>query len=397
MSELELENLAVEQVSSPDIKDQVLQLTERINALADGGQDKIDDIGLAQETAQAIKPYVDRLVSLNRLLNPIDRVVEKRQQIHDLQEELAEDVAEIEDIAGDITTDIAPIIANDLQGEIAAVKRDRKLFIREVAVDDPPPPEASDAKGEKTGLLNLSTEERFQRIFSDRFISLTRIESILAIKISPSDKKRYLLSLQKMWEQLFDREEFRSHVEKNRVASLANAFADYALIFRSPVIKNKQRTTLASLREQFQSFFINANAKGLWYTRQAFYHKPIERGHWALVDKQYLNCTFKKPSIRLLMYARANGLPAQSVRQKSIVEDIYDRIIIELALRERFFENCHSITRTSYQPSADDPAKQVYLFYKDESIRISGKSGIPHWKPMKPRWPGVLPSITVAP
>jgi hypothetical protein len=397
MSELELESLAIDQISSPEIRDQVLQLTDRINALADEGHGKIDDLTLAQETAQAIKPYVDRLVSLNRLLNPVDRVVEKRQQIHDLQEELAEDVAEIEDIAGGITTDVAPAIVNDLQGEIAAVKRDRKLYISEVDSVDPPAAEPNNAKGEKTNLLNLPVEQRFQRIFSERFISIARSESILAVKISDSDKKRYLKSLEKMWEQLFDRDEFRSHVEKNRVASLANAFADYALVFRSPFVKNKMRTTLSSLRQQFQPFFVNPNAKGLWYTQQAFFLKPIERGHWALVDKQYLNCTFKKPSIRLLMYARANGLPAQCVRQKSAVEDIYDRIVLELALRERFFENCHSITRTSYQTGADEPSKQVYLYYKDESIRISGKSGTPHWKPTKPRWPGVLPSIVLTP
>ncbi|MGY8824936.1 MAG: hypothetical protein ACKVJG_13545 [Candidatus Latescibacterota bacterium] len=177
---------------------------------------------------------------------------------------------------------------------------------------------------------------------------------------------------------------------------MANAFADYSLIFRSPILHGNERTTLASLREHFGAFFVNPHAKGFWYTRQAFYHKPIEHGHWALVDRQYLNCTFKKPNIRLLMYARANGLPAKCVRQKIAVEDIYDRIIIELTLRERFFENCHSIIRTSYQANADEPAKQVYLFYKDQSIRISGKSGIPHWTPNKARWPGVLPSITLA-
>lgn len=397
MPELELENLVSEQGSSPELKSQVLQLTERINALADEGQGKIDDIVLAQETAQAIKPYVDRLVSLNRLLNPVDRIVEKRQQIHELQEELVEDVAEIESIAGGIKPDVSSVVVNDLQGEIAAVKRDRKLYVSEVVAEDPPPVNSSDIKVAKSRLLNLPIEERFQLIFSERFISLDRSESILAIKIPANDRKRYLKSLEKMWSQLFDREEFRSHVEKNRVTSLANAFADYALILRSPVIKNKERTTLAALREQFHPFFVNTNSKGLWYTRQAFFHKPIERGHWALVDKQYLNCTFKKPSIRLLMYARANGLPAQCVRQKSAVEDIYDRIVLELALRERFFENCHSITRTSYQASADDPAKQVYLYYKDDSIRISGKSGTPHWKPTKPRWPGVLPSIIIAP
>ena len=52
MSELELESLAIEQISSPEIRDQVLQLTDRINTLADEGHGRIDDLTLAQETAQ---------------------------------------------------------------------------------------------------------------------------------------------------------------------------------------------------------------------------------------------------------------------------------------------------------------------------------------------------------
>ena len=48
MSELELESLAIEQISSPEIRDQVLQLTDRINTLADEGHGRIDDLTLAQ-------------------------------------------------------------------------------------------------------------------------------------------------------------------------------------------------------------------------------------------------------------------------------------------------------------------------------------------------------------
>jgi hypothetical protein len=31
---------------------------------------KIEDLALAQEAAQAINPYIDRLIALDRLLNP---------------------------------------------------------------------------------------------------------------------------------------------------------------------------------------------------------------------------------------------------------------------------------------------------------------------------------------
>ena len=96
------------------------------------------------------------------------------------------------------------------------------------------------------------------------------------------------------------------------------------------------------------------------------------------------------------MYSRANGLLAKMVRQKSVTEDIYDRILLELALRERFVDNCHSITSTTYKlKNSKDGHKQVYTYYKDDAIRISGKNGTPHWHPSKPRWPGVLPSIVI--
>ena len=93
------------------------------------------------------------------------------------------------------------------------------------------------------------------------------------------------------------------------------------------------------------------------------------------------------------MYARANDLPPRMVRQKSAVEDIYDRVILETELKERFFDNCNSITRSQYRQGREGSTKWVYIYHKDNDIRISGKSGIPHWRPSKPRWPGVLPSI----
>ena len=57
------------------LKDQVLELSNRISALAKGYHGPIEDVALAQEMAQAAKPYIDRLIALNRLLNPIDRLV----------------------------------------------------------------------------------------------------------------------------------------------------------------------------------------------------------------------------------------------------------------------------------------------------------------------------------
>ena len=86
-------------------------------------------MAFAQEMAQAAKPYIDRLIALNHLLNPIDRLVAKRKQIQQFQSEVAEDIAEIEDLASDFGTEIDEGLFNDLQGEIAAVKKNCKLFV----------------------------------------------------------------------------------------------------------------------------------------------------------------------------------------------------------------------------------------------------------------------------
>ena len=41
---------------------------------------------------------------------------------------------------------------------------------------------------------------------------------------------------------------------------------------------------------------------------------------------------------------------------------------------------------------ADATRKLAYTYMKDNTIRISGKKGLPHWRPGKPRWPGLLPA-----
>ena len=104
------------------------------------------------------------------------------------------------------------------------------------------PPQQADSQHQSNNLLDQPVEKRFERIFAERFISLSRVESILAVQISARDKKRYLRQLQQFWDLLFDRDEFSPHAQNNRVQSLANAFADYALIFRNPQLGQTSKT-----------------------------------------------------------------------------------------------------------------------------------------------------------
>ena len=69
-------------------------------------------------------------------------------------------------------------------------------------------------------------------------------------------------------------------------------------------------------------------------------------------------------------------------------------MILKHALdQDEFFDSCNSITRTTYHNDGDRSKKQVYVYIKDGIVRISGKQGVPHWRPGKARWPGVLVSV----
>ena len=380
------------------LKTQVLVLSQRIASFIDHQPGRVEDVAMAQEMAQTIKPYVDRIVTLERLLNPVDRIVEKREKIQELQAGIAEDVAEVEDLSDDMIGEIDPPLLHDLQGEIASVKRDRKLIVSQIDAEDAEPTAKTPGKPGSRALLDLEVPQRLERILGDRFISLPKLSQLLNTTFPNDLTTTYNRLLDKVWDTIFATKELKPHVERSRVKTLKNTFEDYALLFRTPYLSFAPEgggfpCTIENLRRQSEAFFLNVSDRALWYTREDFYRTPISQPHWALVDRQYLNCTFKKPSIRLLMYARANGLPAKIVRQKSALDDIYDRIVLELSLKEQFFDHCNSITSTTYQHTKNAPDRQVYVYFKEGSIRISGKRGTPHWRLTKARWPGILPAI----
>ena len=398
----EIEPSTVEDISSLDeeeqLKAQVLILSQRIASFIDRQTGRVEDVAMAQEMAQTIKPYIDRIVALERLLDPVDRIVDKREKIQKLQVDIADDVAEVEDLSDDMIGEIDTPLLHDLQGEIASIKRDRKLIVSQIDAEDIEPAVKTPNKPGSRALSDLEVPQRLERILGDRFISLSRLSQLLDTTFPDDFTHTYNRLLDRVWDTIFATKELKPHIEHSRIKTLKNTFEDYALLLRSPFLSfvpedDTLPCTMENLRLQFEAYFLNVAERSLWYTRENFYRTPISQPHWALVDRQYLNCTFKKPSIRLLMYARANNLPARIVRQKSALEDIYDRIVLELALKKPFFEPCNSITSTTYQQEKNAPDRQVYVYLKDGFIRISGKRGTPHWRLTKTRWPGVLPAI----
>lgn len=114
---------------------QVLSLAQRITSLATDDEDVNIDPELSHRLALSVKPYVDRLVALSRLLNPVGRIIAKREQIDELRGEIAQDIASVEDASQGLGEIVDTTLITELQTELAAVKRDRKLFAEEEEED----------------------------------------------------------------------------------------------------------------------------------------------------------------------------------------------------------------------------------------------------------------------
>jgi len=117
---------------------QVLSLARRITSLATDDEDVNIDPELSHRLALSVKPYVDRLVALSRLLNPVGRIIEKREQIDELRGEIAQDIASVEDASQGLGEIVDTTLITELQTELAAVKRDRKLFAEDEEEEEDP-------------------------------------------------------------------------------------------------------------------------------------------------------------------------------------------------------------------------------------------------------------------
>jgi hypothetical protein len=387
------------------LSEKVLSLAQRITSLAEDDEDvEIEDPELGHRVALLVKPYVDRLVTLSRLLNPVGRIIENRDQIDELREEIAEDVASVEDASQDLGEIVDTTLITELQTELAAVKRDRKLFAEqdEDGEDEDGLAETvetdsgQDRRLGRVPFLQRPTFERLGLILGSRFIDLDRLAGIFGAPLPDDEIDIARQRAERVWEGLMRIERFGVYARQEQLRPLRRALRDYVLLYRTPRLPGPDgpvSCSISRLRGCLPARFVGSSERSLWYAGLPFYRDSFSKGHWALLDKQYLNCTFRQPKIRLMMYARANALPAETLRQKSVLEDVYDRAVVDAATDTLFFDSCNSLTRTTYQQKDEPTKKQVHVYYRDGQIRISGKRGIPHWRPGKPRWPGVLPAI----
>ena len=387
--ELELDG---EDDEEAGLRDRLFHAKDQLTNLADGRAGQVEDSDLCEDLALQVKPYADRLNALHHLLHPIDRLIDRRRRLGYPTDDIAAEVAQIEALSTSLDSVLDPALLRAVQAELDQVKKDRKItVVQAIEPEDESPP------GSRR-LLDWPVSDRLSRIFGKRFVCPQRLGQLMGGELEGEVSASFDLALEQLWSLLFSTPQLLSHVEGNRIKTLQLIFRDYALICRSPNLpdpKGLQPCTIENLRARFRQFFLKIPVRSLWYSKLDFFRQPLAKPHWALLDRQYLNCTFKKPGLRLLIYARANELPLRLMRQKSALEDTYDRVVMNLAQDEPFFVNCNSITRTAYQLAGEAQSKQVYVFFRGDHICISGKRGLPHWRPSRPRWPGVLPSLVL--
>ena len=169
-------------------QEEINELKQRINDLTGPVQGKVEDLALAQEMANAIKPHIDRLVKLNALLTPVTRILEKRSELHDVAVGIEEDIEEAE-TALEALEDADKLLVDDFQDNIETVKKDRKIYVQNGISE-------GEATRKKTNSLELlPVEERFHRVFSERFISLDKTQSILSTSYEEIELKKFTDSL----------------------------------------------------------------------------------------------------------------------------------------------------------------------------------------------------------
>ena len=324
---------------------------------------RVVDPMLAHQLAHHVKPHIDRLAALTQGL-PID------------EDELAIDSLAAEDEAAAPAT------------EAEDKKPRRKRAIKKKPSLEGPIPELS----------TLPSQDRARWIFMERFIPLEQHETILGYNFDTDDFDRYQQDLNNLLDNLLALPNITSAVQSNDIPALQKIFASSLLIFRNPFIGDEDGNpipcSVENLRKHYPSYFYKRRKTPNWYEKQTFYTEPLGQTRWALCEIDYLNCTLRSPENKLAGYAKHWHIPTENVPQKTVLEDIYDRIICGEALEENLFEqNCNCCTATTYRHKEKSPLRMAFIVQKNQKIALHGKRGIPHWRATRRLWPGVFPTI----
>ena len=323
---------------------------------------QLEDEGLAQDLSNHIKTYVDELVSLR------------------LGADAFEDLGEEDSDAADDNS----VAGADTGGRR---KRRKRRTRKESELPEGPVPE----------LMSVSPGEQARWIFMERYISLEKHEDILGLNFQPEDFAEHQEGFDRLIKDLLLLPRSLEAAEKNDIPGLQKVFARCIPVFRYPQLANDDGESVASsvqnLRQAYPSYFYKRRKKPNWFEARDFYTEPVVGPRWVLCDTEYLNCTLRPALRKLAGYAKEWDLPPEYAHQKSIVEDIYDRIVIGEAIGEDLFAG-HTNNLTSTRYRARKTRRLVYTVQKVHKITLHGKNGIPHWRATRRLWPGVQPTLS---
>jgi len=328
----------------------------------------VPDPDLAYELAHHVKPYIDRLAAF--------RNGDGSDAAFDLDDDIESLGAEAEAAADDeATTPKRP-------------KRKGKIPVEKGPPDGPVPT-----------LLSVPPIDQARWIFMERFFSLEKIEEVLDLSFEADVFAKHQQAFDTFFKNLLLLPKTIEAIERNDVQSLQKTFASHIILFRSPLMGDETckpiPCSFETMRAKFPSYFFRQKKKPNWYQRHDFYQQRVSEPRWVLCDTEYLNCTLRRPERRLNSYAKDWDLPGECINQKSVVEDVYDRIICGEILEEDLFaRNCSSLTSTTYRARMKSPQRLVFTVQRVHKIAIHGRAGIPHWKAKKRLWPGVFPVMT---
>lgn len=252
-------------------------------------------------------------------------------------------------------------------------------------------------KGPIPRLETLPPDDQARWIFMERYIPLERHEDILGLNLPSEVFAEYQESFDRFIKDLLLLPRTIEAVEKNDIPGLQKMFANCVLVFRAPelVVEDEMvPVSVESLRDAFPSYFYKKRKKPNWFESHDFYREAMTSPRWILCETEHMNCTLRRPERKLAGYSRDWDLPEECALQKSLVEDLYDRILVGEALEEDVFAgSVNSLTTTKYRVRPKSPQRMVFSVQKVHKVTIHGKVGIPHWKAKRRLWPGVYPSL----
>jgi len=246
-------------------------------------------------------------------------------------------------------------------------------------------------------LKQIHPEEAARWLFLDRFVSISQLSEILEIEMDAFDRERIRQELEIFMTNILSTPRVALLVQKNAAYHLQMLFSSNVLLFRSNFLTDKKKAyepcNIVNLRGRFPTFFYPLRNSPNWYENQFFYTDDVCTPRWALVDANYLNCTFLSPKQAKYIFCKRKKLPINSVKMKSITEEIYDRIITHKSLEEEFFDNnCNALTSTFFNKHSET-MHQINLTQKESKIGIHGNIKFSRIKKNRPYWTGFFPSI----